>query len=80
MKCRISIAVLMAAFLAMAADEFSLDDAPAPKPSPIAYTDHFEVGAGYHHISNALGRDNDMGDCRAGAGWPRRLWHRSAGC
>ncbi len=43
---------LAMAFPAKAADDFSLDDAPAPKPSPVAYTDHFEVGAGYQSLSS----------------------------
>lgn len=44
--------LLAFAFPARAADEFSLDAAPAPKASPVAYTDHFEVGAGYQSLKS----------------------------
>jgi MtrB/PioB family decaheme-associated outer membrane protein len=58
MKRTVPIAVLLAAAFPAAvqhahgADDFALDDAPAPKPSPIAYTDHFEIGAGYQSLQS----------------------------
>jgi MtrB/PioB family decaheme-associated outer membrane protein len=48
---------------ARAADDFSLDDAPPPKPATKAYTDHFEVGAGYQSLkSYYLARYGGVGD------------------
>ncbi|MHB1204306.1 MAG: MtrB/PioB family decaheme-associated outer membrane protein [Rhodospirillaceae bacterium] len=37
---------------AHAADDFSLDEAPPPKPATKAYTDHFEVGVGYQSLKS----------------------------